>query len=101
VKQFGSKLRKNDLLEAYAKAGKAFAGQLEQNFVVLKESDSESAQSNFHKARILRGRGRGGGGAGPSGRGRGGGPKPNPSSSEPPRGVKRAGDGGESSLSKK
>ena len=102
VKQFGSKLRKNDLLEAYAKAGKAFAGQLEQNFVVLKESDSESAQSNFHKARILRGRGRGGGGAGPSGRGRGGGPKPNPSSGgELSRGVKRAGDVVESSLSKK
>ncbi len=102
VKQFGDQLRKNDLLEAYAKAGKAFAGQLEQNFVVLKESDSESAQSNFHKARILRGRGRGGGGAGPSGRGRGGGPNPNPSSGvEQPRGVKRAGEVGESSVSKK
>jgi hypothetical protein len=36
---------------------------LEQNFVVLKESDSEAAQTNFHKARMQRGRGRGGRGA--------------------------------------
>ena len=63
VKQFGSQLRPEDLLDSYAKAGRAFAGQLEQNFVVLKESDSEAAQTNFHKARMQRGRGRGGRGA--------------------------------------
>ena len=61
VKQFGSRLNQLDLQGAYAKAGKAFAGQLEQNFVVLKEKDSEEAQTNFHKDRVQRGRGRGGG----------------------------------------
>ncbi len=49
IKQFGAQLQKTDLLDAYAKAGTAFSGQLEQNFVVLKESDSEEAQTNFHK----------------------------------------------------
>ena len=63
VKQFGSQLMPEDLLDSYAKAGRAFAGQLEQNFVVLKESDSEAAQTNFHKTRMQRGRGRGGRGA--------------------------------------
>jgi hypothetical protein len=43
----------------YAKAGKAFAGQLEQNFLVLRKSESEAAQTNFHKSRIQRGRGKG------------------------------------------
>jgi hypothetical protein len=47
-------------LGAHAKAGKAFAGQLEQNFLVLKKSESEAAQTNFHKSRIQRGRGKGG-----------------------------------------
>jgi hypothetical protein len=78
VKQFGSQLKPEDLLDSYAKAGRAFAGQLEQNFVVLKESDSEAAQTNFHKARMQRGRGRGGRGADRgrergAGHGRGGG----------------------------
>ena len=94
IKQFGSRLKNEDLLESYAKAGKAFAGQLEQNFVVLKEAEAEAAQTNFHKARIARGRGRGG-----SGRGGGsGGGRPEPSGS---RGVKRPGDTFENSSAKK
>ena len=96
IKQFGTQLLKTDLLEAYAKAGKAFAGQLEQNFVVLKEKDSEESQSNFHKARMQRGRGGG------SYRGRGGrnfyeDPNKVPVGS---RGQKRSGEVGESSSSK-
>jgi hypothetical protein len=96
IKQFGTQLLKTDLLEAYAKAGKAFAGQLEQNFVVLKEKDSEEAQSNFHNARRQRGRGGG------SYRGRGGrnfyeDPNKVPVGS---RGKKRSGEEGETSTSK-
>jgi hypothetical protein len=103
IKQFGNQLLKTDLHEAYAKAGKAFAGQLEQNFVVLKEKDSEEAQTNFHKARMQRGRGGGRGGGSYSGRGRGGGgnlfedPNKVPMGS---RGQKRSGGEGESSSSK-
>jgi len=93
VKQFGSRLNKTDLLGAYAKAGKAFAGQLEQNFVVLKEADSEEAQTNFHSERMNRGRGRGGY------RGRGhSDPNTEPMGS---RGTKRSGDGGATSAAKK
>jgi hypothetical protein len=91
IKQFGSRLRNEDLLESYAKAGKAFAGQLEQNFVVLKEAESEAAQTNFHKARMSRGRGRGRGGGSERGR-------PEASGS---RGVKRPGDNVENSSAKK
>jgi hypothetical protein len=98
VKQFGSRLKTEDLLEAYAKAGKAFSGQLEQNFVVLKESDSEAAQTNFHKARIQRGRGRGGPGMG--GRADRGKTHWNDGASGS-RGLKRPGDGGETSSAKK
>ena len=95
VKQFGSRLRSSDLLGAYAKAGKAFNGQLEQNFVVLKESDSEAAQTNFHQARMNRGRGRGGAGSGAGTSS--GDPNREPMGS---RGTKRAGDQNESSKSK-
>jgi hypothetical protein len=98
VKQFGSRLKQGDLNESYAKAGKAFAGQLEQNFVVLKEADSEAAQTNFHRSRTERGRGRGGSFR-PRGSGRGEG-----SVNETPmgaRGVKRPGDANESSSAKK
>jgi hypothetical protein len=95
IKQFGSRLKNEDLLEAYAKAGKAFAGQLEQNFVVLKEADSEAAQTNFHKARISRGRGRGGSGrGGGSDRGRNDGASGS-------RGVKRPGETVENPSAKK
>jgi hypothetical protein len=94
VKLYGSRLRSSDLLGAYAKAGKAFTGQLEQNFVVLKESDSEAAQTNFHQARMGRGRGRGRGGAGASA----GDPNKEPMGN---RGKKRSGDHGEFSKAKK
>ena len=67
-----------DLLSCSTQHGKPAPGQLEQNFVVLKESDSEAAQTNFNKARMQRGRGRGGRGADRgrergAGHGRGGG----------------------------
>ncbi len=98
VKQFGDRLDKTDLLAAYAKAGKAFSGQLEQNFVVLKECDAEEAQTNFHQERMSRGRGRGG----DTFRGRGHGcfdPNKEPVGN---RGTKRAGDDdGNASSSKK
>ena len=97
VKQFGSRLKPEDLQESHAKAGKAFHGQLEQNFVVLKESDSEAAQTNFHKTRIQRGRGGGGARGGGSDRGR-------THSHEGPsgsRGVKRPSENSENSAAKK
>jgi hypothetical protein len=97
VKQFGSRLKTEDLLEAYAKAGKAFSGQLEQNFVVLKEADSEAAQTNFHKARIQRGRGRGGAGRGGADRGR----NHWSDGASGSRGQKRPGDISETSAAKK
>ena len=97
VKQFGSRLKTEDLLEAYAKAGKAFLGQLEQNFVVLKEADSEAAQTNFHKARIQRGRGRGGAGRGGADRGR----NHWSDGASGSRGQKRPGDSSETSAAKK
>jgi hypothetical protein len=97
VKQFGSRLKTEDLLEAYAKAGKAFSGQLEQNFVVLKEADSEAAQTNFHKARIQRGRGRGGAGRGGADRGR----NHWSDGASGSRGQKRPGDSSETSAAKK
>jgi hypothetical protein len=103
VKQFGSRLKQGDLMDAYAKAGKAFAGQLEQNFVVLKEADSEAAQTNFHRLRIERGRGRGGSFRA-RGSGRGGGSGGGGSVNETPigaRGLKRPGDEGETSSAKK
>jgi hypothetical protein len=98
VKQFGANLVQDDLLAAYAKAGTAFKGQLEQNFVVLKEDDAEAAQTNFHKARIDRGRGRPGGSYKGKGRGKGHGVEAN---KEPLGnwGTKRAGEEGESSSS--
>jgi len=94
IKQYGDKLRQGDLLGAYAKAGNAFKGQLEQNFVVLKEDESEKAQTNFHQARI---RGRGGARGG-SYRGKGGDPNKAPMGT---RGVKRPGETGETSATKK
>ena len=98
VKQFGSRLNKTDLLGAYAKAGKAFTGQLEQNFVVLKEADAEEAQTNFHSERMSRGGGRGGT---YRGRGRGGGHSDSNKEPMGARGTKRSGDEGETSASKK
>ena len=92
IKQFGSRLRREDLQDAYAKAGNAFLGQLEQNFVVLKDSDSAAAQTNFHQNRI-RGRGRGGG--------RGGGARGREDGPSKARGVKRPGDETESTSAKK
>jgi hypothetical protein len=78
VKYHGASLVAADLGGAYARAGRAFEGQLQQNFVVLRDSDSGLAQSNFHAARQAKGGGAGrgrGAGSGPGSgpwRGRGG-----------------------------
>jgi hypothetical protein len=100
VKYHGGVLEQEDLGGAYARAGRAFDGQLQQNFVVLRDAESGQAQAKFHANRQARGSGRGRTprGASGSGSGRGGG------SSGPAttgRGEKRKGDGSEESKSKK
>jgi len=104
VKQFGSQLKHEDLLDSYAKAGRSFTGQLEQNFVVLKETESEAAQTSFHKARMQRGRGGRGRGDRGSGRGRGadrGGSGPPGAEGATARGLKRPGEHNEESSAAK
>ena len=95
VKYHGGAVDQEDLGGAYARAGCAYDGQLQQNFILLKDSESGQAQNQFHTARLARGRGRGrgsgygtGSGATPgtsSGGGRGGGALPG-------RGEKRKGE---------
>ena len=104
IKYHGGAVKTEDLGGAYARAGRAFEGQLLQNFVLLNDSEAGSAQNQFHEARQARGgRGRGAshgpgraGGAGTSGWRRGGGVV-----NAPPRGEKRKGDEDEQSASKK
>jgi hypothetical protein len=89
MKQFGSKLEKKDLGQAYSRAGSAFVGQLRQNFVVLKDQDTVSAIRIYDHVRGgARGgfRGREGSGRGFRGGFRG------KSELGPSRGTKRAGE---------
>ena len=44
VSRYGERLRQSDLGEAYRRAGNSFNGQLQQNFVVLYDSQPEGAQ---------------------------------------------------------
>jgi hypothetical protein len=68
IKEHGSILREEDLGRAYSRAGRAFAGQLQQNFVVLKDEVAARAAHAFGQS--ARGSGRGGGaGAGARGGG--------------------------------
>ena len=59
IKYHGGSVEQEDLGGAYARAGRAFEGQLQQNFVLLRDSESGQAQNQFHAARQARGRGRG------------------------------------------
>jgi hypothetical protein len=100
VKYHGGVLAQEDLGGAYARAGRAFDGQLQQNFVVLCDAESGQAQARFHATRQARGSGRGRAPRGASGSGGGGGAAgsgPAPTG----RGEKRKVDGNEESKSKK
>jgi len=104
IKYHGGSVKTEDLGGAYARAGRAFDGQLLQNFVLLNDTDSGNAQNQFHEARQARGRGRGAGHGAARGGG-GSGPAPGTSSWRRGggafRGEKRKGDGDEQSASKK
>jgi hypothetical protein len=104
IKYHGAVLVQDDLGGAYAQAGRAFEGQLQQNFIVLRDSESGSAQNKFHAARQVRGggrgRGRGRGAGGESGGWRGGSGGA-ASGSTSGRGEKRKGDEVEQPGSKK
>jgi len=95
VSRFGRQLTKEDLETAYGRAGRSFNGQLQQNFVVLNENDQDLLQPAISRgasgASGSGGAPRGGGGPVRGGAHRGGGSK----------GVKRSGDGIESSSAKK
>jgi hypothetical protein len=104
IKYHGAVLVQDDLGGAYARAGRAFEGQLQQNFIVLRDSESGSDQNKFHAARQVRGggrgRGRGRGAGGESGGWRGGSGSA-ASGSTSGRGEKRKGEEVEEPGSKK
>ncbi len=73
INRYGRLVAKSDLESAYARAGKAFLGQMRQNFVVLHEpeqawrptagpSGSNRASAKPHNRGAARGYARGGGG---------------------------------------
>ncbi len=90
VSRFGRQLTKEDLETAYGRAGRSFNGQLQQNFVVLNENDQDLLQSvsNRGSSSVVN-RGELASSASGSGMKNSG------------KGVKRPGDGFESSKSKK
>ena len=92
VSRFGRQLNKEELETAYGRAGRSFNGQLQQNFVVLNEHDQDRLQA------VTRGAGPTARGAPASGSGSASGSS---SVSGPRKGVKRSGDGIESSNPKK
>ena len=68
VTRFHGLLTRADLVTAYERAGRAFQGQLENNFVVLNEEDQEQVLGTATtRARTGTGRGPRGRGDGPSG----------------------------------
>jgi hypothetical protein len=75
IKNFGKSLNKKDLEKAYARAGMAFDGQLQQNFVVLKDSEvdrlshSGPMRGSYKGKGFQRGRGNGRGKGSKSARG--------------------------------
>jgi hypothetical protein len=93
IKHHGAVLVQDDLGGAYARAGRAFEGQLQQNFIVLRDSESGSAQNKFYAARQVRGGGELGGWRGGSGSAASG--------STSGRGEKRQGEEAEEPGSKK
>ena len=97
-------LTKDDLITAYERAGRAFQGQLENNFVVLNDDDQATVVGPVTGAPS--GSGRGKGGARGKGKGRGGGGATTGANSTPrgsgsKKGVKRAGSEIEIRSSKK
>jgi hypothetical protein len=97
-------LTKDDLITAYERAGRAFQGQLENNFVVLNDDDQATLVGPVTGAPS--GSGRGKGGARGKGKGRGGGGATTGANSTPrgsgsSKSVKRAGSKIENSASKK
>ena len=56
VARFGHRIDENLLLDAYRKAGQAFKGQLEQQFVVLKDLDVEKMLMKAKDETQIRGR---------------------------------------------
>jgi hypothetical protein len=93
VSRFGRQLNKEELETAYGRAGRSFNGQLQQNFVVLNEHDQDRLQA------VTRGAGSTTRGAPASGSGSASGSSSAPGG--PRKGVKRSGDGIESSNPKK
>jgi len=73
ISRFHNILTKDDLLTAYKRAGRAFSGQLEQNFVVLNETDQVQVLGYDPAGPWSKGRGGGnqrgrrGGASGPAG----------------------------------
>jgi uncharacterized membrane protein YgcG len=109
VKYHGGAVEQEDLGGAYARAGRAYDGQLQQNFILLRDSESGQAQNQFHAARQARGRGRGrgsgyatsSGSATGSGSGSGSGNSGRGGAALPARGEKRKGDKNEEPNPKK
>ena len=58
IGKYGKELKEEYLLDAYRKVGLAFKGQLEQHFVVLRDSELDRvSQLQYDPARSMRGRG--------------------------------------------
>ena len=56
VSRYGKRLRQSDLGEAYRRAGRSFNGQLQQNFVVLYDSQPEAQKASGPKVWVAAGR---------------------------------------------
>ena len=56
VSRYGRGLRQSDLGEAYRRAGRSFNGQLQQNFVVLYDSQPEAQKASGPKVWVAAGR---------------------------------------------
>jgi hypothetical protein len=102
VTRFHGALNKNDLTTAYERAGRAFQGQLEPNFVVLNDEDQTKSTGHAASGSSARGggkwRGRGKGGASGSAAS---GANATPRGSGATKGLKRSGSNLESETAKK
>jgi hypothetical protein len=102
VTRFHGALNKNDLTTAYERAGRAFQGQLEPNFVVLNDEDQTKSTGHAASGSSARGggkwKGRGKGGASGSAAS---GANATPRGSGATKGLKRSGSNLESETAKK